>query len=257
MARRRGKLAGTVTIQGGTAWVDICRLDPDEDFRSVSGTILTSATEINQPTGAGFPVANPRIVIRAIVGVGNVGGGGDTITMYSLAGNPLPFSGASVIVQALIWPTEDGPFETTPNTAPFPSSVTADVTGLVAIGASAQLQGTFWHEPLAPLATSEQVSTTVTRMRQVKGFSNGDSDTVYLMFFDTADGAASVVPGSVPLWTIKVPLGATFSDDFIESARIFQYGLYWALSSTPDTFTAYLAAGFRVDIELFGQQVSS
>ena len=254
---RRGKLAGTVNVRGGVAWVDICRIDPDENFTQMTGTILTSASVIKQPTGAGFPVANPRIVIRAISISGNVGAGGDTTTSYTIAGNPLPFSGAGVIVQALIWPTEDGPFHGTPNIIPFPPSVNADVTGLITLGGSASLQPTFWHEPAEPLQVAEQVSVGPTRMRQVKGFSNASIDTVYLMFFDDADGAVDIVPGSVPLWTLKVPNGATFSDDFIESARPFQYGLYWALSSTPDTFTAYLANAFRVDIELFGQQVSS
>lgn len=256
MGRRRGKLAGTVNIRGGVAWADICRVDADDDFSPIEGTILTTASIINQPSGGGFPVANPRIVIRAIVGGANLGGGGDSLVMYSIAGNPLPFSGASCIVQALLWPTEDGPFHETANIHAFPSSVNADVTGIISLGRSATLEPTFWHQPAQPLAVSEQVSTTPSRMRQIKGFSNAGIDTVYLMLFDTADGVTEVVLGSVPLWTMKVPNGATFSDDFITSTRIFQYGIYWALSSTPDTFTAYLANAFRVDIELFGQQVS-
>jgi hypothetical protein len=258
----RGVLAGTKTVRGGVQWVELCRLDMNETGDQFTGTILTTATAITQPTGAGFPVPNPRIVVRARVGAGNRGGGAGVVQSYTLAGNPLPFSGTSVYVEALICPNETANFNVGANAtnAPLPETVTALVTGIISLGGSAEIQPTQWVQPKMPLQLSEQVMTTPCRLRQVQGW-NAGAALAYLMFFDTANGSVSVVPGTIPLFTIPVgglptpPAGpVVFSNDFITSARIFQYGLYWAISTTPDSFTADAADNFRVDIELFAQQ---
>jgi hypothetical protein len=256
----RGRLAGTITAKGGTQWREICRLEKDAHGTNYTGVIYTTANNIEQPVGAGFPVPNPRIAIRARIGSGNECGGSGIVHRYTLAGNPLPFSGHSCFVEALISPNEQVDLDANGNgLAPLPETVVALVTAIIALGASSDIQPTQWVIPEEPLQFAQQVTTTPCRLRQVQGFNSG-ADAAYLMFFDTNDGAA-LVNGAVPLFTIPVsgiPSASgsapiTFSNDFITSARVFQYGLYWAISSTPDTLTIDEVDLFRVDIELYAQ----
>lgn len=257
MGRILGRLAGTASIRGGLQWEEICRLETNPEQDNFQGTILTSASPIVQPPGT--PVLNPRIVIRAKIGGGNRGGGAGTVVQYTLAGNPMPFSGTSCFVAALICPNENADFDTQTGMAPLPETVTADVTGIITLGASSDIQPTQWIRPTIPIAAAQQVTNVSSRMRQVQGYNSG-ANPGYLMFFDTANGVA-LPNGTAPLFAIPVPgnpgapgLAPYFSDDFITSARVVQYGLYWAVSSTPGTLTRDVAAAFRVDIELFAQQ---
>jgi len=260
-----GRLGGTATATGGTTWSTLCRLE--DDGRPWAGTVYTSTGPISQPSDTPSsmtpPVANPRVVIRVKTGSKNVGGGGAMTVMYALAGNPIPFAGTFCEVSALVAPNETADFSEETGLSPFDPDVTAEVTGFIAIGVGGkadQLMATSWRQPEQPLASAEQVTIGPSRIRAVQGYNHGAS-AAYLMFFDDADGRADISAGAVPLFTIPVgglpasPGGdVTFSDDFITSARVFQYGIYWAISSTADTFTADSSNLFRVDIELYDQQ---
>lgn len=232
-------------------------MEPNENKDSFTGTILTVAGQIKQP--AGTPVANPRILVRAVIGSGNKGGGSAILTQFTIAGNPMQFSGTSCQVSVLVCPTENADFSAQTGLAPFSEEVTAEVTAVISIGASSDAQPTQWIPPSEPLAIFQQVTVGPCRLRQVQGFNHGNNR-AYLMFFDTTDVTA-LVNGAVPLFTIPVggipsPPGGdiVFSNDFITSTRVFQYGLAWIISSTADTLTADVADPFRVDVELFSQQ---
>lgn len=244
----QGRLGGTVTATGGETWRTLCRME--NDGRSYAGTIYTSAGPIVQPTGGGFPVANPRVVVRVRIGGGNRAGN-TSIYRYTLAGIPMSFEGTDVEVGVLIAPNEFADFGPPADATPFPVTVQSECAGFIAIGSNAgeDLAQTAWHEPASPLAASEVVQIGPGRIHQIQGF-NHDANLAYLMFFD-----ATAVPanGTVPLFTIPVPGGdTTFSNDFIKSTRVFMYGLVWAVSTTPDTLTQS-AAVMRVDVELYQQ----
>jgi len=255
-----GRLGGTQVVRGGEQWVEICRLEAsDWSLDVVTGTIQTSATPLssNAEDTAYPPPHTPRIVIRCLIGAGNQAGGGAMVRQVCLAGQSLPFAGHTVLVQALICPDETGYFPS--GTNPVPTSVTASVTAIIAMGASHTQQPTQWHVPASPLQTSEQVTTYPARLRQLHGYNVGD-DVTYVMFFDTSDGATKIVNGDAPLFTL--PLGGMPSSpsapdwvslDYITSSRVFQYGMYWICSSTADTLTADSGASVRLDIELFDQ----
>jgi hypothetical protein len=265
MSRPLGRLAGTAKITGGAEWQQICRLEgSDPEGEQYTGTVSTTAGPILLENGQPLPAIS-RVVIRARIGYKNAYGGSGVVEQYTLAGNPLTFAGTYCYVDALIAPNELADFNVigggtnATGQAPLSTNVTAQVTAIIGLGGSSDLQPTQWIQPFAPLQLAQQVTKTQTRLRQVQGY-NAGPDAAYLMFFDTANGNA-IGHGAVPLFTIPVggapaapgaPL--TFSNDFITSARVFQYGLFWAISSTPDTFTAAGAADlFRVDIEVFGQ----
>jgi len=257
MGAPRGRLAGTATATGGLMWQEVCRLETNNDHDSFTGTILTSAGLISQPAGSN--VANPRIVVRALIGGGNKNGGSAIVTQYALAGNPMPFSGTSCIVSVLICPTENADFSSQTGLAELPNEITCEVTGIITIGGSSDAQPTQWLVPIPPLGFQLQVTQGPCRLREVQGFNHGPN-LGYLMFFDTEDGGL-LVNGAFPLFTIPVgglptaPGGdVVFSNDFITSTRVFQYGLFWAVSSTADTLTLDGTGLFRVDIELFSQQ---
>ena len=257
MGHPRGRLAGTAIATGGLQWKEVCRLEANDNQDNFTGTILTCAGKIERP--AGPPVSNPRVLVRALIGGGNRGGGSAVLTQYTIAGNPMPFSGSSCIVSVLVGPTENADFSAQTGLAALPVDVTSDVTAIISIGASSDVQPTQWLVPIPPLGFQLQVTTGPCRLRQVQGFDHG-ANVGYLMFFDTADGGV-IANGASPLFTIPVggvpaaPAGdIVFSNDFITSTRVFQYGLFWAVSSTADTLTLDGSGEFRVDIELFAQQ---
>jgi len=257
-----GRLAGTQTVTGGYRWQEICRLE-ENNGEQYTGTILSTAGKIQLLNGASLP-DKARVVLRVRIGSKNPNGGSGVVQEYTLAGNPLQFSGTHCYVDALVCPNETADFNVIgtganpTGDAPLSPDVVCDTTVIIGLGSSEHCQPTQWIQPLQPLQVAQQVTTGPVRLRQVQGYNTG-ANAAYLMFFDTANGN-TIGLGAVPLFTIPVggapaapgaPL--VFSNDFITSTRIFQYGLYWAISSTPDTYTADAADPFRVDIEIFGQ----
>jgi hypothetical protein len=98
-------------------------------------------------------------------------------------------------------------------------------------------------------------------LKAVEGYASAaNPGTRWLMFFDYP---ASVVPGfppagTRPLFAIPVPPGNPFSWDCGESARVFQYGMVWAVSSTEGTFTGPdVASEFQFEIELYSDLQSA
>lgn len=234
-----------------------------ESDEPITVTIHSVTSVVRQPTGSGFPVVNPRVVLQIQIGSDNTGGGSGTVQMYALAGNPVQVSGSRIYVRALICPNEvallnNQVFPT--SSVPIPTTVNAVVTALIAPGAGRGLWNTQWIVPEAPLQYFQQVTIGPSRIHQVQGF-NHSAELVYLMFFDSNRGPPA--DGTAPLWTIPLsglptpPIAdSTFSNDFIVSGRVFQYGCIWVASSTPDTLTKDTAALVRVDVEVFGQEVT-
>ena len=255
----RGRLGGTQRVTGGEQWVEICRLQADLNEELITGTIITTATPLSAAAEVATyrPPLTPRIVIRCIIGAGNRSGGGGMVRQLCLAGQSLPFSGHTVLVEALICPDETGYFPS--GVTPVPASVFANVTAVISMGAAHTQQPTQWHQPAEPLADAEQVTTHPTRLRQLHGYNVGPGLT-YVMFFDTSNGASLISNGAAPLFTL--PMGGLpappsppdwASLDYITSSRVLQYGLYWVCSSTADTLTFDNTALVRLDIELFDQ----
>jgi hypothetical protein len=267
----RGRLSGREIARGGSSWVEICRLeescDDDGQILQFSGTVQTTAGKLVIDAGGSLP-ARTRVVIKVVIGSKNKNGGANVVTQYTLAGNALPFSGSTVYVYALLAATENADFNTValgnvPNAtgqAPLSSLVTCPIQGVIALGASADVIPTQWLRPIEPLQTQQQVLIGPARMKAAQGYNDG-SNPVYIMFFDTQDGS-TVVNGDAPEFTIPVSGNAGnsgeadthFSFDCITSARVFQYGMFWIVSSTSGTLTIDDTDNVRVDIELYCQQ---
>ena len=257
----RGLLSATVVITGGIEWQEVIRLEPDELSSPYSGTVLSTAGRLKLLNAVALP-ARVRCVLRVRIGQKNHRGGSGIMQHFTLAGNPLEFSGNICYVEALLCATDNADLTTATGQPPIDPNVTMALTCSIGAGESAKIQPTAWilptlsGDPATPLSVGQQVITGPGRIRQAHGF-NAGANASYLMFFDTACGIPSL--GTAPEWTI--PLNGvtapnapeTFTWDCIESARVFQYGLVWAISSTPDTFTADSTDPWRVDIELFNQ----
>jgi hypothetical protein len=263
---RRGKIGGQ--LQGmtgqlgaqGEGWQEICRItdltagDPvtreGGDADSNDHTIYTSFSNLR--ASIFFPV--PKVLVRIQVADGNDIGAG-MVEMVVLAGTPVTVSGSSIFVSAQLFLDELGV-----NKAP--PTVSCDVNAFVTVGSGEDIEPTRWPLPLAPLQSSQQVTTKPTKLRSWQGFNSGAVGTItYLMAFDFPGPAIAspvVVPnGTPPKHTIPLPGGATFSDDFIESVSDFAWGFAWACSTTPDVYTPDGAQLVRVEPELYSRSIST
>lgn len=257
-----GRLAGQATITGGRSFQQICGMEADKYQTSRQGVIYTAAGVIHDSAGSSTP-PNPRVVIRITIGGGNPGGGTSKVVRYTVAGVPVPFAGSTVMVEALVAPNENADFSQLTGLPPLADTIVSEVNAVIALGTAAEGLPTQWIVPALPLQSAQQVTQGVTRLKAVQGYSAGPANG-YLMFFDTID-EAGIADGADPLFAI--PYGALpgdgttsadwFSDDFVTSSRIFNYGMAWVASSTPDTLTRDAGALLRVDVELYSEALPS
>jgi len=267
-AIRRGKIGGKVSIVGqdgaseGPAggWEEILRVTD-----VTAGTPVTRAGgQANSDTHTIFsayvitaeqesesPPPPPRVHLRIEVADGNDAGSAKEVYRV-LAGAPVTVSGSFVSVAAQLFSDEVGIQKAPPGTK-------ADVSAFVSIGAGEDIQPTLWprtqpstgvQEP--PLNSFWQVSIGPGRVRALQGFSTSLTDT-YVMLFDWPGPNALPPNGTTPLWTFFLPAGATFTDDFIESARTVSRGFFWACSSAPDVFAYDGTQAIRMDVEMYAQ----
>lgn len=254
---RRGTLGGTRQLKGmaggnGTAngWEEICRStdvtagDPvtreggDSDAQThtiFSAQVMVESEETLPP---------PRVLLRIETADGNDAGAAKTV-MLANVGAPVTVSGSYVVVSAQIFLDELGLVQAGPH-------VVATVAAFISVGDGEDIQPTRWVVPKLPLQFAQQATLGFSRMRSMQGF-NAGAATEYLMVFDFP-GPNPPPVGTAPLFAFPVPAGDYFSDDFIESARVFVWGINWACSSTPDFLTVDAAALMRVDIELYAEQ---
>jgi hypothetical protein len=262
---RRGKIGGSVDLVGqagnpGPGWDEILRVtdvtagDPvtreggeanSEDHTIFSAFVITG-------DGRASTLPPPRIHLRIEIADGNDAGSAKVVYRV-LAGAPVSVSGSLVIVSAQIFLDEVGVVQAPPN-------VTAHVDAYVSVGDGQDVEPTLWPRnlpdtgvPTPPLGSQGQITIGPGRMKAVQGFSASATDT-YLMFFDWPGPNILPPPGSLPLWTIKLPAGATYSDDNISSTRAVTYGYAWACSSTPDVLTYDGTQAIRVDAEMYAGQ---
>jgi hypothetical protein len=245
IARLEGKKAGTrVTLYSKNGpFLGLSAITGDavgaEDFTSV---------------GNG---SQPRVLLKIIVGGGNTAGG-DQVLQVVPAGTPVTLAGEALYVTAGVYLDELG-------LQPF--SIDNGSTFSVTVSAFFSVQGdhtdqknTQWVLPLAPLAQAGGIPNQFgglvygpRHLKQAEGFASAaNTDTTYLMFFDW-NGSPTAFPGvgNAPLFAFPVPPGKTFSWDCISSARKFEWGLVWALSSAPDFYDPDVGSLARVDLELY------
>lgn len=274
--RFRGRLGAKGTAMVG-GWVEIARFKCFESqpmtVQSALDTIMvvTSAGPPpvygpmpNQGTGTGDPVT-PRVLLRVQVGSGNRGGGSSVLEYLINALDEFEVVGTEIVVSAQIFSDEiaGNTSQLTYGTVLLDPTAICQVTVTLGFGSPGAELPTKWIVPQTPLSAAgtvqgcEQSFLGPCRMKQVHGFNavGTQANILYLMFFDATGFDVSPLPnGSVPVFAIPTQGGsAPFSWDCIESSRLFQRGLAWAISDTPEELTLTAATTnslFRVDIEL-------
>lgn len=265
---RRGKIGGSIPLRGQRnaesaqgGWEEVLRVtdvtagDPvtreGGQANSDTHTVFSAYVFTNIPEELATTVH--RVHLRIEIADGNDAGASKQVYRV-LAGAPVTVSGSMVIVSAQLFDDELGLVQSQP-------FITAKVTAYVSIGDGEDIQPTMWPRNLPdtgvvapPIGASQQVAIGPGRVRAVQGFSDSLADT-FLMFFDWPGPNLPPPNGTAPLFTIKLPAGATFGDDFIESTRVFSQGFAWAASSTPDTLTIDVTQALRVDTEMYSQDL--
>jgi hypothetical protein len=204
--------------------------------------------------GNGFP---PRVLLKILIGGGNAAGGDNTLQVVP-AGVPVTVAGESIYVVAGVYLDELGlsPFFMT-DTGNFSVTVSAFLS---VQGDSVDTMKSQWVIPVSPLAGVGGIETDLgihvygpRHLKQAHGFANpANAATTYLMFFDWNGQPTTIPPnGTIPLFTIPLPPGLHFSWDCITSSRKFEWGVVWALSTSPDFFVFDDASTARVDLELY------
>jgi hypothetical protein len=275
----RGRLGARGTaIVGG--WTEIARFSCFESYpMTIQSTVDTILVNVgidanNNPILGPMPnqglapdgdPVTPRILLRVQVGSGNEHGGSDVGEYILNATEPFEVVGTRIVVSAQIFSDEiaGNTSQLTYGTVELDPSAQCSVVVTLGMGSPTGELATKWILPQQPLSAGgtvqscEQSFLGPCKMKQAHGFNavGTAADILYLMFFDaTGFDVAPLGNSAVPVFTIPVPGGSTpFSWDCIESSRLFQRGLAWALSDTPEelTLTAAATAGlFRVDIEL-------
>jgi hypothetical protein len=266
---RRGKIGGNTKLQGqagsngGPAggWEEFLRITDvtagspvtREGGQANADTHTIFSAFALDPQTLVDSLPPPRVHLRIEVGDGNDSGSAREVYRV-LAGAPVTVSGSFVAVSAQIFLDELGLVQA-------PASITGKVEAFVSIGGGEDIQPTMWPRNLPdtgvaapPLGAQQQVTIGPGRLRSVQGYSTSATDT-FLMFFDWPGPNVLPPNGTLPLFTIKIPAGATFSDDYIESARVVSWGLFWAASSTGDTLTFDGTQTLRVDPEMYSQDL--
>jgi hypothetical protein len=268
---RRGKIGGRVALKGqaganeGPAggWEEILRTSDvtagnpvtreggqaNADTHTIFSAFLLKLPESDDPLAASQPP--PRVHLRIEIADGNDNGAGKEVYRV-LAGAPVTVSGSSFFISAQIFLDEVGVVKA-------PPTITGQVEAFISIGGGEDVQPTLWPRnlpdtgvPTPPLGAFGQVSLGPSRLRSIQGFSDSATDT-FIMFFDWPGPNVLPPNGAVPLFTFRLPAGATVTDDFIESTRAFSWGIFWAASSTPDVLTFDGAQAIRMDPELYAQ----
>lgn len=262
----RGRMGATVTATGGKDWVEVCRLENTPDEPAVSGTLYSAIGQITDPTVPALP--HPRVMLKVIIGSGNKSGG-STVTRLVPAGAAIRVSGKQIVVSALITTDERGIVALPGNVVN--ANVTAPLYVFLSEEDGGDLEPTQWCSPLNsgyspadPFVTSFAIISRVAiRIKSIRAY-HLLTGVRFLMFFDTVllNPTAVAAAGLNPIISIPFSgLGDTppvvtepyKQFELVRSAKPFQVGCMWAVSSTGDVFTYDNTAKFNTEVELYSE----
>lgn len=245
-------------------------------------TIYSSASSImGQVVGSTFPpgpentglLQTPRFMMKI-----NVGGGNGTAAQLitSPVGVPITVTGTNIYVTVGFYTDESCKNLVTPSTTNYAGTASYAFANIAVFMAPAGdytgIEATRWF-PSFPINNGAMSASGPGvypngpfflngpfRLKSMEGYASAANvGTRWLMFFDWPSQFTLGIPpnGTQPLFAFPVPVGNPFFLDCIESSRVFQYGMIWAVSSTEGTLTFDAASNFQFGIEIYSDLQST